>query len=312
MKILDRYIGQNISISILIVMFIMLALFTFVGFFEEIDNIGQGTYDVSQAILYIVLTIPSITYEIIPMTALLGCIIGLGLLANNSELVVIRGAGVPVKRIVWSVLKVGIALIILGLVIGEWLAPKSERLAQTLRSVALSKQLKLGGKQGLWAKDGNRIINARKFLPGDRLGEVYIYEFDDQNQIKTLLKAESAAFRKENWILENVTRSNFTDQGVTANQEKSLIWQTSLSPDLINVVTVEPDTLSTLGLFHYVNYLKANGLSASLYEQAFWSKVATPFITLVMLLLSIPFVFGSIRSVSIGQRIIVGVLVGVG
>jgi lipopolysaccharide export system permease protein len=312
MKILDRYIAINVLSSVFIVIFVLLAMFTFIAFFEEVDNIGRGQYDVSQAVLYVVLTVPTIVHQILPMAALLGCTIGLGILSNNSELVIIRSAGVTMRRIGWSVMKVGIVLIALGIVIGEWVAPNSERLAQTLRSVALSKQLKIGGQQGLWAKDGNDIVNARKFLPGDRLGEVFIYRMNQANQVKELITAGTAAYVDDQWILRDVTRSAFADGKVTTSVDSTVAWDTSLSPDLLNVVTVKPDTLSTIGLYHYVHYLKTNGLSADIYEQAFWSKIAAPFITALMVLLSIPFVFGSTRSVSMGQRIVVGVLMGVG
>lgn len=312
MKILDRYIGLSVVSSMFIVLFILLALFTFVGFFEEVDNIGQGDYEVEQAILYVMLTVPTIVYQLLPMTALLGCTIGLGLLANNSELVVVRAAGVPIKRIVWAVIKIGIGLIIVGVLVGEWIAPKSERLATNLRSVAMSKQINIGGKQGLWAKDGNNIINARKFLPGDRLGEVYVYQFDGNQQVTSLIKAKSASYRTDRWVLEKVTITDFLDTGVTSSTREKLEWNTAVSPELLNVVTVKPDTLSTWGLFQYIDYLKNNGLNADTYEQAFWSKIAVPIVTAIMVLLSVPFIFGSMRSVSIGHRILVGVLVGVG
>jgi len=106
--------------------------------------------------------------------------------------------------------------------------------------------------------------------------------------------------------------SNISEQGVTSARVAEAPWQTNLSPDLLNVVTVKPNTLSIFGLYEYVNYLRDNGLDAAVYEQALWGKVVAPLVTAVMVFLAIPFVFGPLRSVGVGHRILVGTLAGVG
>jgi lipopolysaccharide export system permease protein len=312
MKLLDRYIASSIIGSIGVVTFVLLALFTFIGFFDELDDIGRGQYDATQALLYVLLSIPSLVYQLMPMATLLGCVIGLGMLANNSELVVIRSAGVSLKRIVWSVTKVGILVIVVLIVVGEWLAPRSLQIAQQLKANALSTNLNFGSEEGLWAKDGFSVINAKRLLPGDRLGDVSIYRLDKQYRLTELTEAEFAAYRDGQWTLNNVVSSIFSGAEVATEHHTTLKWDTSISPQLINVVSVKPETLSIWGLYQYTQYLKKNSLSVGRFEQTLWSKFTTPLITLLMVLLSIPLVFGSMRSVSISQRIFMGVLVGVG
>ncbi|WP_455212255.1 LPS export ABC transporter permease LptG [Kaarinaea lacus] len=312
MKLIDRYIGTSVISSILIVTTILLALFTFMGFFEELDDIGQGQYDARQAILYVLLSIPSLVYQLMPMATLLGCIIGLGLLSNNSELVVIRSAGVSLTRIAWSVIKIGMLVVVILIVVGEWVAPRSLEMGQNLRANAKSNNVRIGSEEGLWAKDGLNMINAKQLLPGDRLGQVSIYRLDDQYRLLEFMQAEYAAYQHGQWTLHNVTSSTLADDGVHTSQQSRLLWETSISPDLINVVSVKPETLSVVGLYQYTQYLRKNGLNVGRFEQTLWSKFTTPIITMLMVLLSIPLVFGSMRAVSIGQRIFVGVLIGVG
>jgi lipopolysaccharide export system permease protein len=369
MRLLDRYIGISVIYSILIVTSILLALFTFMGFFEELDDIGQGQYDARQAILYVLLSIPSLLYQLMPMATLLGCIIGLGVLANNSELIVIRSAGVSLTRIAWSVIKIGLLVVAVLIVIGEWVAPRSLETAQNLRANAKSNNLRIGSEEGMWAKDGLTMINAKQLLPGDRLGQLSIYRLDEQYRVVELLEAEYAAYQGGQWTLHNVTRSivvnesmiegdlgsnvnnNVTNDNntndnttnttngnnadnksvdskrvknnsalnnalsgkiVTTEQHKVMPWDTTISPDLIDLVSVKPETLSIWGLYKYTQYLRKNGLSVGRFEQTLWSKFTTPVITMLMVLLAIPLVFGSMRTVSISQRIFVGVLIGVG
>jgi lipopolysaccharide export system permease protein len=178
--------------------------------------------------------------------------------------------------------------------------------------MARSSHLSLKGSQGLWARDGTQYINVRTVLPGRRLNNIYIYEVDHQHHVTHILHAASAYFRDDNWVLENVQHSYIVKGNVVADHEKQHVWDTNLSPELLNVVTVKPNTLSIWGLYQYIEYLENNGLSAEHYKQSLWTKATLPVVTVLMVLLSIPFVFGPMRSVSIGTRVLVGTLVGIG
>ncbi len=312
MQILDRYIGRSVLWSTFITLTVLLTLFTFFAFMDEVGDIGKGNYGTWQAVQYVLLTVPKLAYQLFPVAALIGCTIGLGVLASNSELTVMRAAGVSLGRIVWSVMKVGLLIVIVSLVIGEGIAPVAEERAQTLRSVAKSDKLDLGGRSGFWARDGDSFVNVRNFLPGKRLGGVTLYTFDGEQQLTRMLYAESAVYQDGRWMLENITSSEVSFEGVTVQRIDTESWNTRLSPDLLSVVTVKPNTLSIMGLYDYVSYLRENGLDAAVYEQALWGKAVAPLVTGVMVFLAIPFVFGPLRSVSIGHRILVGTLVGIG
>ncbi|HHI92920.1 MAG TPA: LPS export ABC transporter permease LptG [Gammaproteobacteria bacterium] len=312
MPILDRYIAKSVGFSTLLVLGVLLTLFTFFAFMDEAGQIGKGRYGTWQAFQYVLLTVPRLAYQLFPICALLGTTIGLGVLASNSELVAMRAAGVSLTRIIVSVMKIGLVFVVLTAVIGEGIAPAAERYAQTLRSVAMSDKLTLRGREGLWARDGNSFVNVRNILPGERLGQIFIFERDAVHRLVKLVQAESAVYRNDGWILQGVLSSDIGEQGVTSARVDEAPWQTNLSPDLLNVVTVKPNTLSILGLYEYVQYLNDNGLDAAVYEQALWGKVVAPLVTAVMVFLSIPFVFGPLRSVGVGHRILVGTLTGVG
>ena len=312
MKIINRYIGKNIIVSVTIVMCVLLSLFAFFQFLDELKDVGKGRYDTGKAFMFVLMTLPTLIYQLLPITVLLGCTIGLGMLAGNSELTAIRSAGVSLEHIIKSVFKVGLTIILLGVLMGEWLAPKSEHSAQTMRSVAQSSNLSLRGSQGLWAKDGAQYINVRKILPGKRLSDIYVYEVDHQHHVTHVFRAERAVYRKGNWVLENVSHSYLVKGNVIAHHEDEHVWETGLSPELLNVVTVKPNTLSVWGLYQYIDYLESNGLSADQYKQSMWSKLMLPVVAGIMILLSVSFVFGPLRSVSIAHRILTGALVGIG
>jgi len=312
MNILNRYIAKSILINVIVVMIVMLSLFVFFTFLEELKDVGKGHYDTMKALLFVLMTLPNMAYQLLPIVALIGSTIGLGVLAGNSELTAIRSAGVSMEQIIWAVLRVGLTIIVLGVVVGEWLAPISEQKAHTMRSVAQSENLSLESSRGLWAKDGSQYINIQTILPGRRLNDIYIYELDHEHHMTHISYAKSAYYRDEKWILEDVVHSYLVKGKVIAKHEEQEVWETTLSPELFNVVTVKPYALSVWGLYQYVDYLEKNGLSADKYKQSLWTKATLPIVTAVMILLSIPFVFGPLRSAGIGSRILVGVLVGIG
>jgi lipopolysaccharide export system permease protein len=263
------------------------------------------------AYTYVALILPRYTYELFPLASLLGSLIGLGALASNSELMAMRAAGVSIGRIVLATLKSGLLVLIAVLIIGESLAPQAELAAQRMKMTALSSQIMLKTRYGFWSRDENTFINIRQILPDQRLANISIYQYDDQQRLKRALNAKKAVYEESGWVLESIRESRFSENQVEVINRDSQPWKTQLQPSVLDVVSVKPHMLAAWDLWRYIDYLQQNGQASLRYEVAFWGKVFSPLVTLVMLFLSIPFVFGSLRSVGIGQRVFVGAMIGI-
>ncbi len=312
MRILDLYIGRAVIMGTVVVMMVLLTLLGFLTLMDELSDVGEGRYQTGDAFLFVLLTLPRFAYEVSPMAALLGGLIGLGGMANSSELIAMRAAGISYTRIVLSVMQAGALMLIVALFFGEVVAPETEAYAQTMRSQALAKQVTLKTKYGFWARDGNAYINIRNILPGSRLEDIYIYEYDEEKQLKFSTHAMTAKYENNQWLLQDIKQSQFTDDGVQSRTIDRAKWDSMLDPGLLNVVSLNPHILPAWGLYKYIRFLHINGQDAKTYEVAFWGKMVTPLVTLVMLYLSLPFVFGQLRSSGIGQRIFMGAMVGSG
>ena len=90
-----------------------------------------------------------------------------------------------------------------------------------------------------------------------------------------------------------------------------LPWDTGLTTTLLKVVVVDPDALSISGLYAYTHYLQQQGLDSGEYDLALWKKILQPLSILSLVLVGISFVFGPLRSVSMGYRVFSGVMTGV-
>lgn len=312
MNVLDRYIGRTIAGSVGMVMAVLLALFFFAGLADEFHKLGRGSYDIVDALQYTVLQLPKWAYEFFPLGALLGAVIGLGTLASNSELIVMRAAGVSIGRIALGVMKTGLVLMLVAFVLGEVISPPVMQYATEQRVKAMAKEVSFNTTQGLWAREGNTFVNVRRVDQSGRLLDVHLYQFDDAHRMQVMTHARSALPHGDEWVLHGVQQARFGPEGMVTRSQKQMRWQTLLNRQVVNVVAVEPRTLAIWDLRRYIDYLHDNGLGGERYELAFWSKVVAPFTTGVMIFLAIPFVFGSLRTVPIGQRILGGFLVGMG
>lgn len=311
--VLDRYIGKTIFNTIMMTLFMLVSLSGIIKFVDQLRRTGQGDYTALGAGLFTLLSVPKDIGIFFPMAALLGALLGLGTLAQRSELVVMQASGFTRLQIALSVMKTAIPLVILTMVIGEFVAPQGEQMARNYRA-----QQQLGGsllstKNGLWAKDGNNFVYIQRLKDNNDLGGISIYSFNDQRRLQSVRYAASATYDHDNkvWKLSQVDESNLTNPlQVTGSQTVSGEWRTSLTPDKLGVVALDPDALSITGLYDYTKYLRQSGQEAGRYELNMWSKIFQPLSVAVMMLMALSFIFGPLRSVSMGMRVVTGISFG--
>lgn len=309
MRRLDRYIGSTVFLAIIAVLGIITGLALLFSFIDELNDIS-GAYTLWSAVSYVGLTAPQRLYDMLPMAALIGCLVGLGTLASNSELTVIRAAGVSIRRIVWAVMKPMLVLMLIGLLVGEYLAPWTSSMAQANRALAQSEGKAQSSKHGLWHRQGNEFIHVNAVQPGGKLVGVTRYLFDDEQRLLGSSFAQQALYQDGYWQLEDIVYTELQERSSSIKQADSERWDVEISPQLLNTVVMEPDNLPMSGLWQYAQYLNEQGLNANRYWLAFWVKVLQPLVTAALVLMAISFVFGPLRSVTLGQRVFTGVVVG--
>ena len=246
-----------------------------------------------------------------PASALIGSLFVLGSMANNHEITAMRAAGLSVLDIIKSVLLAGLILVIIAILVGEFVAPDAEKKAQTLKASMDGKQITLNDLYGLWLREGKRFINVRKIEHNGDLSDISIYDIDDNRHLYQNTHAERAIFLgNKEWRLEDIKQSTISIEQITASGSKEQLWKSSISPDLLDLSVVNPDNLSLLDLSKYIDFLKHNRQKSQEFELAFWGRVVNPLVTFIMLLVSAPFVIGIKRGISMGGRLLIGVVIG--
>lgn len=309
MKILDGYIRRAVISAFFIVLMIIVGLDLLSAFLAELEEL-DGAYQTTQALQYVLFSFPRRVAEFIPVASLIGCLMGLGALANNSELIVMRGAGVSITRLVIAVLKPTLVIVLLGAVMSEVVVPYTEQVAESRRLLLKGGQGVLKTGHGLWHREQNEIVHINAVTPDGKLYGVTRYQFDGSGNLLTSSFSEQGVFKDENWQLSKSvsTALSVTQASVSYNDKET--WLFALTPHNLSNAAVDAGSLGLVSLYQYATYLDKQALNASRYYLAFWKKVFNPLVTVSMVLIAVSFIFGPLRSVSMSFRVLVGVVVG--
>ncbi len=311
MNVLTRYIIKEVTKGSLVAVLILLTLFNLFTFSDELKDLGKGDYGLKQILMYLTLTSPRVFFELVPSAALLGSLFVVGAMANNREIVAMRAVGLSTGWIIRSIMLAGLLLVFIAVCVGEFVAPPCERNAQLLKTTAQNDGVVMRSQYGMWLREGNRFINVRKILDDGSLGDIRIYEIDQQHRLTQVTQADHGKFLgDQQWRLSNIRQSLIESNQIHAEAKPDMQWQSSIDSDLLKVAVVNSDNLSLYDLYMYIDFLKTNNQKSQIYEMAFWSRLVNPLVTFVMLMVSIPFVIGIGRGISAGGRIMMGILIG--
>ncbi len=315
-KIVDRYVGIAAVHGTLMVWVGLTLLFMMVAALGELRESNQG-YGVGDALWFVMWTTPRMAYQIFPLSALLGVLIGVGSLASANELVAFRTSGVSRLRLALAALGGVLLLAVPVVLMGEWVAPQSEHQARAFRLSETLGQAIIGGARGVWLRDGNDIVNIQDpLLSADRGGQsvefrnIVIYGFSDESELESITHARSADHDGTNWRLDRVWTARLSDGLAVEERQPSKSWPTEVRPELLDSAVTRPQRLSIRALRDYLDYLGENGLDDRIYQSAYWEKIFYPLTIIALVLAGMPFVFGSSRTQNMGVRMFVGMMLG--
>ncbi len=311
MTLLENYIVRQIVSGLCIATAVLLPLFGFLDLIEQLDDVGEGFYQTKDAFIYVSWLLPRRFVQLAPFIAMLGTVIGLGRLAANLELIMMRAAGLSPLRISFVVLKVGLFLLILLAVLEQFIAPEFQQNAITHRAEALAQSTELGKDLGTWTRDKRQILRIGESPQGSLMRGIEIMSVDDKGMLLEHLFAEYAEVKTEKkWELSNVTRKVFTGRNVETSYVDAMNWEPFLDSEQMSTLNRPAESLSPVDLYTYIRYLSDTGQQSDAYELALWRKFGGGLVTIAMILLSVPFVFGSVRG-GIGNRLVLAGITGI-
>lgn len=312
MNTLDRYIYRTVLVYALLAMAVLLTLGGLFLFIAEQGDIGKGNYTALEAFMFTVLNLPQQTFELLPIGAMIGALLGLGNLAAGSELIVTRAAGMSIWRFAWPVALAGATLSVAMYAIGEFAAAPLAQFAKRDKTIREMADVSFAGKSSAWVKDGNRIMRVQTGEVDKAFGGVTLFELDGVARLASVQRAERISVaEKGQWHLQNLAVSRFTNGHVEAQSRAEGTIASTVNAEFLGLAANDPDLLTLRGLAGYIEHLRRNKLETASYEIGYWSRIARIFAVVIVTLLALPFVFGPLRTTGAGARSVVGILLGV-
>lgn len=308
--IANRYLAQHIYKGSFMVLLILVSLSLFFTMIREIDELGKGGFHFQQLMLYLFYKAPSMIVDFMPLAALIGSILSLGNLAGNIEIIALQASGFSLRRLILAVIMSAMGMALVAILVAEFIVPDAQSSAYAIKKSSTSAKVSLQSRWGVWIKDQNNLIFINRLFPEGRARKVRISEFDNAGKLQTVLQAKQARIIDQGWLLEKVSETRFGFQSTEVQTYDSLLYRGDLSEKLLTSLVIDPEYMSIQDLSTYVSFLDSNALNSEPESLALWQKLYSPITTVVMAVLAIPFVLGSQRQGNSGQRIVIGILLG--
>lgn len=341
MKTLRGYLWREIATATAFVLAALLSLFAFFELINQLDDVGRASYGLRTAFAFVLLKVPALAYELMPIAALIGTIYALSKLAANSEFTIMRVAGMSTRRLASTVARIAFVFVLFTYALAELVAPPAEALAQRLKLTATGSSLAQQFRSGVWVRDvvknsaGEadrlRFVNVWEVRPDTTAVSWRIFEFDREFRLRAISRASAGRYQPEpdahtpeirhHWQLQNVVETRIppippdtstpTDAHTEVVHHDELTWPSELTPSIFGVLLVQPERMAAVTLVQYIRHLADNRQQTERYEIAFWTKLFYPLAVLVMMALALPFAYLHVRAGSVSLKIFTGVMIGV-
>lgn len=312
MRLLERYIAKTVLSAIAFVTLMLAGLQIFILFVNQLPDLGKADYDIGAAIYFVLCEMPYEVYLFFPMASLLGCLIGLGVLANHHELVVMRASGMSIGQVTLAILKVAAVMICFVTLCGEVMLPRMVHLARDQKIQALSGGQSLRTARGVWLRNHNDFISVATVVSGHHLENVYQFHFDASHALQFARHMDSIDYQHGEWRAVGVLETALYPTHSQVKNRKTMRWDVPLQPNILTVSMRDPDEMTLVELYRYLHVQQVNHQMAQNYQLVYWQRLVQPLTTVVMMILAIPFIFGPLRSSTMGSKLLIGATVGFG
>jgi lipopolysaccharide export system permease protein len=325
MRTVRRLLYRDVVWSVVFVSVAFLSLFFFIDFVDSLDGVGRGGYTLWHAAVLSLLEAPGHFYELFPICVLIGTIYAMARLAQSSEYTILRTGGLGPGRALKLLAMLGLVFAAVTFVVGDYLAPASEREAVQLQATTRGGMAL--GRTGAWLKErrsgaeGERSVSVNVGRSGARgeLLDLRIFEFDTNGSLRRRIEAASAQVGADGtWALRDAKVSDWPTpeaarQGtaLVLRQVAALDWHSSLRSDVVAAAVLPLGTMTTLELWRYSSHLASQEQASQRHLIQFWKKALYPFACLVMMALALPFAYLSARAGGVSLKVFGGIMLGI-
>ncbi|MBX3564248.1 MAG: LPS export ABC transporter permease LptG [Sphingomonas sp.] len=260
---------------------------------------------------YVGLRAPQIIATFLPYSVLLGSIITLSQLNQNSEVIAMKASGLSAHQVLAPLMLTGLVVAAISFTFNDRIVARaSATLAQWKKVEYGPLPVDRGDRSNVWVKDGDDLIVVQQIKGrGDAAQLFGITEYEREGQsLRSILTAKTGRRDGTGWHVEGVQR--FDVAAGTLMPLAPLRIADGVRPDQFTLASVNADGLSFSGLYEAITDLEFAGRQTKALRGSLWHKLAGPLSSILMPLLGAVAAFGIARSGKLFVRAVIGMALG--
>ena len=313
--ILSRYLAREFSQNFFLGLGAFSAIYLIVDFFERINAFLTNKATLPMMGAYFLSKIPSILFQVAPVSILLSSIVTLGLMVRHNEILAMKSEGISLRRITLPILVTVMIIYLAMLGMNEFSIPKANQNARAIREWIISKKkVVVSFKQSqLWIHSRQAIYNIQLYHPEkDVLEGITLYRFDQNFQLIERVDARSAQWKEGRWVFSSASVTHFTPEGSPVRKNyPELLLALPETPGDFRIIEKNPDEMNYRDLRDYVRKIERDGYNSAKYRCAMYASFSFPFIGVIMAFLGIPIALRKERGAGIALGVGFSILISI-
>jgi len=311
MRILHRYILTETIKAFMLVLIAISMIFLLIDFIERIDNFMETDLPFSRFLEYMLLKIPFIFSQILPICVLLAVLISFGLMIKNNEIMSIKGSGISIYYLLQPIILFGIVSTVVMFLLTELIIPLTAGKANYIWYKEIKNQKGLTSREkNIWIRGDGLIANIAFFHPRKQTAHgVTLYFFDNQFKLTRRLDARDAYYENDQWIFQSPVNQFLKESGETkkVTYPDKLSMTLAFKPSDLIRVSKKSEEMAYSELKAYIEKIRNEGYDATIYQVDLYVKTAFPFICLIMTIIGSGTALKQSKISGLAQPIVFGV-----
>jgi lipopolysaccharide export system permease protein len=318
MPILFRYLLREYGKIFMMCFSGLMTVYLVIDFFEKVRRFLRYDANWLDVLTYFLLKVPAISFQIAPLAILMATLLTFGLLARGHEVTAMRSCGISLLWIAspFVMFAAGISLVLL--IFSSTVIPLAANKSEEIRTMHIEKKppaaaVKLSQP---WTRVGTDSLMhvSTVSVGGELLGGVSLFQFGPDFQLAGMTEAAEARYSDSTWTLFQGLHRQFSPDGTVATTgfDDRPIALTLIPDDFTTWVGGDSELMTFHDIRAYSRRRQQQGTQAARLKTDYYSRIAFPFVTIVMVLVGIALSLrrsgsrGGSMAMGIGQALGVG------
>lgn len=296
---MDVYLLGSFFGSLLLILTGFLLLFHFFTFFELLNDIARRNVPFIDVIEYFAFLTPYLTYNLLPLAALVAVLTTLGVMAKNNELTAFKASGISMYRLSVPLLLAGLALGLGMFALDDFYLPYANQRQDALRNSIKGRPARTfyqPRRQWIFGEQ-HKLYNYEAFDYHRQLfAGLNVFELDPATfQLRRRVFAKLANWdpTQRVWRLREAWVRDFNGPAVTqfVSLPELVLSEINEPPEYFERPVLRSDQMNWRELASYIAGLSQAGFDVARLSVQWQRKFAFPLLAPVIVLLAVPFAF---------------------